>query len=75
MILENPVIDLDAFKGKDLIFLICEKCGNKFYRTKNEVRRALNGTRSIRFCSHSCTFKSEESIFFDLNKRIVLVPY
>jgi Zn finger protein HypA/HybF involved in hydrogenase expression len=62
MILEGPVIDLDAFKGKDLILLICEKCGNKLHRIKNEVRRALNGARSIRFCSHSYTFKGEENL-------------
>ena len=47
--------DLDKYTEQDKLPCECLNCKQKFYLTKNKIRRSLRGERPNNFCSQQCS--------------------
>lgn len=45
---------LNNYGARDAVPFACEHCGTTFHRAKNDVQRALLGTKKIECCSQKC---------------------
>lgn len=59
MTIPYTIEQLELLKPKELVVLQCHYCHTPFHRTVTEVKRALNGSRSVRakFCDRDCVNK------------------
>lgn len=47
--------DIKLYKSRDLIPCACLNCNSTFFKRKNEIMRALKGTRKCTYCSIQCS--------------------